>query len=358
MKKFVGSLFVALFAAAFAYQLSRKAPDVRYTLSERIPVTFSTSDDELPAESVQRLEVRNVGNDEAREVQVKLNARVTWHKLLKHSETSAPVVFANRVPFELVYPSLPPEASIVVIFRSTGSVQNTAVSVHHSAGRATEALARTGTSWGSWIMWFAILVNLFASVLTVFTDQRSRADRRLAYKKLSDVLGAKKPLLVNDGTWRSSLRAALVKLVEQPSDTVEALKRSDASLILNLAQPPQVDAILWAEVQAAASRTYERSFKQLIKAPLSSVQSLYTLQKPAGVSQAVWRDLQDDVRKRHVAEITPRAWDQTAIRLLLRAAPPELEGTDEWTKLHQHLQDEHSRLLAERFIYDRSAFSS
>lgn len=349
MKTFLGSLFVALVAAAFAYQLSKKAPDVRYSLSERIPVTFATAD-EVPSESVQRLEIRNVGNEEARDVQVKLSARVTWFKLLKHSEKSAPIVFSNRVPFELVYPSLPPEASFVIIFRSTGSVQNAAVSVRHSAGLATEALTKTPSTWPGWIIWFIIVLNLATSAHSLLVSQRDRADSRLASKKLSEVFEAKKPIFVSRSTWKAAVKNAVMKRIDQTSDTDEALERSAATLVLNLTKPGQVDQILWGEMVASAAKTYERSLKQLPKLSWLPLESLYSLKKPSSLSETVWLEFQKEIRKRHVAEVTPHAWDHDNIRKLLRSAPIQLQGTQEGSKLHDYLQGEHARLLSERMI--------
>jgi hypothetical protein len=100
MKSFVAFLIIALAAAYYTYYLNRSSPDIRYALSDRIPVSFLGPNEKL-SENVQQLEVKNIGTTEAKKIQIKINGEVTSYKIEKASETDNPQVFNQGRSFEL-----------------------------------------------------------------------------------------------------------------------------------------------------------------------------------------------------------------------------------------------------------------
>jgi len=79
---FVGSvitLVITLIGAYFAFYLSRSSVDLKYTLSERI--TINTQ-----GESVQQLEIKNLGNASAEKIVINLIGDIKTHSIAKNVE--------------------------------------------------------------------------------------------------------------------------------------------------------------------------------------------------------------------------------------------------------------------------------
>jgi hypothetical protein len=351
VKTIIGTLVASIAAALVTYALTKKAPDVRYSLSDRIPVTF-TNQDEVPSESVQQLEVRNVGNEEAHDIQVRINSHITLVKLIKHSERVAPAVYVDRIPFELVYPSLPPDASFAIVFKSAQPVPNSIVTVRHAGGMAKEALAPSNTAWTTIFVWAVVAFNIIMTILSFGDSIESRLRRRLDYKPISGIIVSRKPWYASVARWETALREALIGKVKEYSGylTVDSLSKSNASVILDLTRPDRLSDAAWTEVAAAASTAYQDAFRRTIKSAGSKIEGIYSIAKPASLTQATWRELQQEARQYHATEITPPAWDRTKILDLLRNPPQALADSDEWSNLSGFLQKELLRLLTHDII--------
>src|SRR5687767_11722632 len=105
-------LAVPVIAGLILWYLARNSPDVRYSLSERIPVSFAHPDGNPPdgkaPEVVQQLEVKNVGSLQSDNVLVKIRGGIKEHILNKHAEMDVPKVTNRDRSFEVQYPALPP----------------------------------------------------------------------------------------------------------------------------------------------------------------------------------------------------------------------------------------------------------
>ncbi len=95
----LGGLVVVLIPVYLTYYLNRNIADIRYTLSERIPVNF-TNLDEKPSSGVQQLDVRNIGSAEAKKVVIKISGEVTTYRLEKASEVDEVKVFTRLLCFK------------------------------------------------------------------------------------------------------------------------------------------------------------------------------------------------------------------------------------------------------------------
>src|SRR5258708_878367 len=99
-----GSLGVAL----LMWSMNADRYDVRFTISEQIPLRLIGQN---PAEAVQQLTVKNLGNRRADGVRVKISADIAQLELVKHSEAAAPKIFNTNALYELVYGDLPPDGA-------------------------------------------------------------------------------------------------------------------------------------------------------------------------------------------------------------------------------------------------------
>ncbi|WP_169007774.1 hypothetical protein [Faecalispora jeddahensis] len=132
------TLIITLIGAYFAFYISRSTVDLKYTLSERIVINTQ-------GESVQQLEIKNLGNASAEKIVINLIGDIKTHSITKNVENDEVQEFSKTDGLQIVYPELPPQSSIKIALTSTGR-DGSKVSISHSKGVASEALSSSSPS--------------------------------------------------------------------------------------------------------------------------------------------------------------------------------------------------------------------
>lgn len=81
MKAIATTLFTGAVLALLAWWLDQEPTSVKYTLSEQIPLRFGGAREE----TVQQLEIKNIGDHAAEKIQVKLGTGVREFLIIKNS---------------------------------------------------------------------------------------------------------------------------------------------------------------------------------------------------------------------------------------------------------------------------------
>lgn len=144
------TLIVTLMGAYYAFYLSRATVDLKYTLSERIVISTQ-------GESVQQLEIKNLGNASAEKIVINLAGDIQTYSIIKNVESDIVQEFSTSDGLQIVYPDLPPQSSIKIALTSIGK-DGCKVLINHSKGVAKEALSSSSSSG----------VYLFANILIIF----------------------------------------------------------------------------------------------------------------------------------------------------------------------------------------------
>jgi len=103
--KHVVVIVSAVLAVIVGYYLTRETADLRFVLSERIPVDFAGVESQS---NVQQLEIRNTGNAVAESIQIKIRGHITQYTVFKYSMADSIREFKMPDHLELIYPTLPP----------------------------------------------------------------------------------------------------------------------------------------------------------------------------------------------------------------------------------------------------------
>ncbi len=192
----VAPLIVAIVAGVVLWYLGRSVPDVKYTLSESIPVSFLNSG-AIQSESIQQLKVRNLGNAEAKRIVVKINDQMTSYEIKKYSTVDVVQEFTSQQSSEFVYPQLPPQAGFQIIFKVPGNgIKSEELSVSDDSGIAQAALAQTDTSSNWLVVSFYIATITFYLYMIGSGLRKSSLDIRkldAKNKKVQQILQLKKP---------------------------------------------------------------------------------------------------------------------------------------------------------------------
>ncbi len=128
----------SLIVAYFGFYLSHSNIDLKYTLSERIIMN-------VQGESVQQLEIKNLGNAPAEKIVVNLIGEIKTYSITKNVENDSVEEFNMSDGVQIIYPELPPKSSIKIAITSFGR-EGIKTSISHRKGIAEEALSSTESS--------------------------------------------------------------------------------------------------------------------------------------------------------------------------------------------------------------------
>jgi hypothetical protein len=138
MGKIIGSLLLVAISVLMTFWVNKKEANLRYTLSEQIPIAFSGGNS---SDIIQQLEIKNLGNAEATRIVIRIQGSVSSHQLQKYASSDIEQVF-NGPPFEIIYPKLPPQAGIKLSIKSVSrGIGYNNLTISHDGGIAQEALS-------------------------------------------------------------------------------------------------------------------------------------------------------------------------------------------------------------------------
>lgn len=203
MKWYV-TLVIGMIVAAFGWFLNQDRYDLRYTLSDKIPLSFGNGQ----PDAVQQLEVKNLSRKEVEKIQIKLPPRVIQFELFKNSQGDIEQSFKSQNGLEILYPTLPPNGSFSLVIKTAGDgVSKHEVQINHSRGTAQEALAdQSSLASMSWLIYMAVMVW---QAYMIFRDiSVSRWEYKSEYDA-ENVLKASKPVLIPQKRWKEIRNKAI-----------------------------------------------------------------------------------------------------------------------------------------------------
>ena len=109
MKWFVTLLAATGVPVLVYYSVTRKRPDILFTISEPIALGETQG---TPPTRVQQLDLRNNGNVAARDIVVKVRTTISNYDVHPFAATDVYSVSQRDEAFELTYQRLPPEGEI------------------------------------------------------------------------------------------------------------------------------------------------------------------------------------------------------------------------------------------------------
>lgn len=127
--KWVVTTFISIAVPLLIYFLGFEKSDIVYTVSDNIPMSTNTE----KTSNIQQIEIKNVGNHLAKEIQIKIEGKINNSRVIKDSELDKLEIY--NAPFELIYSELPPDGSFKLIVESSLNELNedviTAKEIYH-----------------------------------------------------------------------------------------------------------------------------------------------------------------------------------------------------------------------------------
>ncbi len=253
-------LIVLVIGSVAVYYLTKSSPDVRYNLSDSIPVTFSNPSGNT--EIIQQLKVQNIGNETAKNIQVKIKGEVKLDKLDKYSIADEEIIFNQDGNFELLYPELPPQAGFLLTLRSQSSeINKSNLNVSYNLGLAQEAFKKKESSFFDYIF---IPLNIFYIALFIFSIPfflGEIKESKLKGKTVDEILKTEKPFYLRNAKWQKIIKYLLNLKVSNDTNRKGGIKFTDSYMLLSTEKPDHIDDSDWSNLISAASNKLKEIYK-------------------------------------------------------------------------------------------------
>lgn len=341
---FLGTLLVAIIAALFTYYLNLSKPDIRFTLSEEIPLSFSTGNN-TNDENVQQLEVWNVGSSEAKEIVVKISGIITKYKVIKYISSDKVNIFTEQQPVEFVYTALPPQAGFKIIFTSSNAIKPSDIVVSHSSGQAVNALSVSNRSsilltygiftliLGGYVVWIGSSIRNISFDTWKLTTKGLRIDKALKVSK---------PWYVSDLKWTNSHVELIKEKLIKEYVSQENVGDSAAFGLLNQEKPDHFNESDWKDIINLA----ENRLKDHISRPIdsyseTSILSVMRLSKPERFPIDDWNTIQTNANEKIFELYKGKLYGKAKIIEFLHTDKPEAIPDTTWMKMKTYCRDQY-----------------
>ena len=340
------TVVAGIIVALFVWWLNNEKYDLRYTLSEKIPLRFGSAAEE----AVQQIEVKNLSKKPVERILLKFPPLLTTYEVSKNSQADQIEHFRNPDTEEFIYSILPPEGSFHIVFKTQGlGIARGEIRVTHSKGKATYALeggmSTAAASTLGYLCGFGFwaIVTFFSFRSMVIDSWTSDAEYRSGW-----VLKRSIPFYMSNEKW-ADIRAKAVANIwgydfERSDRDIEALR---SYKWLNSEKPDYLSADEWDQVQKAATDRLRSSFGSHLNSIWSADQVLKFLRvkRPAQFPSDKWQELQIELQTRFLSRRATEPYKDLVVKL--QETKPEGVLQADW--------DENQAKLAGRFaaqLYD------
>lgn len=295
------ALVIGLIIAYFGFALNKEFVDLRYTLSEKIPIKFIETS---TAETVQQLVVKNNGNIPATRIQITIDGLIEDHGILKNSLSDIVEEHNPKGHFEAIYPSLPPGGQFSYILKTSGGgITKDNLEIKHNKGKAKEALAGDSRSIFSEIVNYIFLsLMIFYIILIVFQGRSMAIDNLNSgenYTNYHDYLNKKKPFYVSQEKWDSIRRRYIEKKKYLHSTNIE---EQENYKILSRDKPNFITNDEWELLKEKSTKCLMDQLTYSIKtsSTFANLEKYFTLKKPKQFPENKWNEIVKEVNENFI----------------------------------------------------------
>jgi hypothetical protein len=323
----VGTVISAL---VFWY-ITKPSPDIRYTLSDSIPISFLNP--EGNPEIIQQLEIKNVGNESAKNIQIKIKGEIIANKLDKHSNADDVKIYNQDKTFEVVYPELPPQGGFKLTLKSINNdINKSNLTVLYNLGLAQEAFTKNQPS--SYLNIFLPFVLPFIFSLPYFIGMWSLFKQSsLKYEKSASLLEMEKPWYIKESTWNKAIEETLHYHIGRDYISDYDLKSLDSYHLLSIEKPKTIDEKNWKNLTDKAVTTFKELYKRkLYYLDKDNILEFLKQKKPEKLTDKDWNELIDDGNASYISKISSYLDNSEDYLTELKRTKPSIIKNELWDK--------------------------
>lgn len=313
VKILIVPIIIAIVGGSYAWFINRQVVDIRYTLSENIPINISNQ-----SQSVQQLIVKNLGNSKAEKVVVNIQGEITDYELVKYSEADNVQNFNKSGGIQIIYPELPPEGTFKITIKSDGKgVSIGDVKISHNKGEAYEALANTknDSPLVSVIVFFIYIISIVLFLWSAMTENLQRkAISGIYYKKILEKKHS--PFYISNKMWikiREDSIDTMIRTIEKNNFYIE-FEESECYKVLSAERPEYLTDEEWVCLCKKLNEICEINIKNMILKGYNIEEfiKILRLKKPKQLDEHKW----NDIRKRTINAIIVKSKEDDYLYIL------------------------------------------
>ena len=286
MKNFLWSTLAIIIGGVVVYYLNKDKVDVRYSLSENIPLSFYA--DTNLSENVQQLEIKNTGDILVKKIVIKINKPIIDFSLKKYAQTDS-VYISKKTQFEINYSELPPKGSIKLIVKTKDNIiKDEDVEIYDDKGIVYEAFKDSST-----IGYLSVGLICFYLTIIIYNIYKFLVDEiqyRSDYNPLEKILMRNKPFYISNTKWDEFRKNAIKRMFR--NDHNFTLQGSIAYKLLIEEKNKNITESEWITIVSEA----QNEFKSLLKREYLTYYNFHKvldLKKPKNYDDDGWNKIID-----------------------------------------------------------------
>lgn len=309
--------------------------ELRYVLSDRIPTNFFDGDE---TESIQQLELLNTGDIELLRIIIKVKTNVLEYYIQKVTSSDSIIVSKTNSLLEVLYPQIPPDGNVKIIFKSSGNgVNENDLDIKHSKGSAKPALA-TNNSVRFVSLGLMLLYLIFAmfGLRTILLDAVAT---KVYYKPYDEILKKSKPWYIPLNKWKK-IREDSIKYVfnnEYSSNVINSL----CYQILDTEKQKFITDDEWIKLKLASQKRLIITISENLNQSYNwEIDKYISLKRPRNIDDDVWGNITSLISKAYTISRVFNVSDysnQKEIAELLTSSKPEIVDENDWKKYRSFL---------------------
>jgi hypothetical protein len=310
--------------------------ELRYVVSDRIPTNLFDGNE---TESIQQLELLNTGDVELQRIIIKINTNVLDYYIQKVTSSDSIIVSQNKSTLEILYPQIPPEGNVKIIFKSSGNgVTSNDLDIKHSKGSAKPALASNNSI--GFISLSLLFFYLILSIYGIRTIAIEWVASKVNYKPYDEILRKSKPWYVPLDKWKK-FREDSFKYVFD-NDYSSNIVNSLCYQILDTDKKKFITDDEWIKLKLASQNKLILSISEDIYRSYNWKCDKYlSLQRPKNIDEDAWRKITSLISQAFVNSCifdVSNYSDIDKISELLKKTKPGIVHENDWDKYIAFLQ--------------------
>jgi hypothetical protein len=298
MKNFIYLALIPIIAVFLADRI-KASPDLIYSLSKEIRVQGAEKDS---FENIRQLEVKNVGNDVAKNIIIKVAGDIEGASVEKFSAEDDVAKNLSHENLEVKYKSLMPGGSFFVVLKTKNSMTNSRLNIVYENGKAVDAFSKE-INVGEFLIIFIgvfFILQLATSFYSGYKDMLMRDARSYLSESL---LKRKKPLIINDGFWQKIILTSKATLLSDfYKNHLQDIEASVPYKFLN----SDINSIRDISIKQELTKTAYRALENLVDQKVSDYRSLAALEKmllivkPAHLPESNWIEILSNIQEKYI----------------------------------------------------------
>lgn len=301
LKNIALPLFLLIIGGLFTYYLNLQRTDVRYTLSENIPITISGS---TSSESIQQLTVKNLGNVSAQKIITSIQKQVNSYEIIKNSQSDNIQQFPTSDSLEIVYPELPPQGSYKLILKTQGDgIKINDIIIKHNNGIARDALSSKSLA-STFTIILTIILLVFYFLFIIHEVAISWLEHKAKFKSSADeILMRKTPFYIGDKKWDFLRKEAIENLLDEKYVSMYTIENEIIYKRINKEKPDYYTDGEWLYIIDKSSIIIINKLLSAISCCLNEniILEILRVQKPINLLDNKWIELIKNANQKYVA---------------------------------------------------------